>query len=413
MTETPRNDTPLKNTHPLWRVVVAVNASLGYSGQLNGPDAPPTRLRPRAFEPVRKVLELAARFLPSDFDRLRAAYVRQVQVRDDAIFTPASITDTMVALLADHAAKGNVRVYDPIARFGELLGGCLSAHPDPGAVQVSAENPHAAELRLAGMWLAAAGAHAQLAVTSSLPIEATFVLTNPPFGNQAEPAWLRRCIASLAMDGRAAILMPYGAGFRSDAKAYDLRRDLVDHGAVLAVVTLPAQMFPGTSIGVCVWLLQQPTGRAAPVQLVDARTLGRPPGTQKQDVHVLDPADIATIATTVAAGECRPGFSVLVNPDEIQAHGYSLYPPEYQDLPLAPTSAETARAELGALFADFDPPSYTTGGDEGWPPRRLGDLCDIRTGVPYDSLKRAMSMDADERRRIIGSEEGFLSGLAL
>jgi len=260
-------------------VVAAVDASLGYPHQLSGPDAPPTWLRPRAFEPVRKVFELAARLLPSDFDRLRAAYVRHVQVRDDVIYTPASITDTMVALLADHATKGNVTVYDPFARFGELLGGFLSAHADPAAVQVSAENPHAAELRLAGMWLAAADAHAQLAVSSSPSVEATFVLANPPFGNQAEPEWLRRCIASLAKNGRAAILMPYGAGFRSDAKAYDLRRDLVDHGAVRAVVALPAQMFPGTSIGVCIWLLQQPTGHAAPVQLVDARTLGRPPGT--------------------------------------------------------------------------------------------------------------------------------------
>jgi type I restriction enzyme M protein len=375
----------------LRRVVATVDASLGYPHQLSGPDAPPTRLRPRAFEPVRKVFELTARLLPNDFDRLRAAYMRQVHVRDDAIYTPASITHTMVALLADHAAKGNATVYDPFARFGELLGGFFRGHADPAAVQVSAENPRAAELRLAGMWLAAAGAHAELAVTSSPPIEATCVLTNPPFGNKDEPAWLRRCIASLAEDGRAVVLMPYGAGFRSDAKAYDFRRELVENGAVLAVVALPAQMFPGTSIGVCIWLLQQPTGRAAPVQLVDARTLGRPPGTQKHDVHILNAADIATIATTVAASECRPGFSILVNPDEIRAHGYSLHPPEYQDRTLAPASAEAARAELDALFADSDPPSYMTGGDEGWPPRRLGDLCDIRAGVPHGSLKLAIS----------------------
>ena len=39
------------------------------------------------------------------------------------------------------------------------------------------------------------------------------MLTNPPFGQHAEPEWLRRCVASLAEDGRAAVLMPYGAGF--------------------------------------------------------------------------------------------------------------------------------------------------------------------------------------------------------
>jgi hypothetical protein len=41
---------------------------------------------------------------------LRPAYMRQVHVRNDAIYTPASITHTMVALLADHAAKGNATV---------------------------------------------------------------------------------------------------------------------------------------------------------------------------------------------------------------------------------------------------------------------------------------------------------------
>lgn len=58
---------------------------------------------------------------------------------------------------------------------------------------------------------------------------------------------------------------------------------------------------------------------------------------------------------------------------------------------LARTSAEAARAELDALFTDLDRPSYTTGSNDGWPSRRLGDLCDIRTGVPHGSLKLAMS----------------------
>ena len=376
----------------LRRVVAAVDASLGCPHLLGGPDAaPPTRLRPPAFEPVRKVLELTARLQPDDFGRLRAVFVRQLHAHDDAIFTPTSITRTMVALLDRHAAEGNVKVYDPFARFGELLAEFFGTCAGSAAVQVCAENPRSAELRLAGMSLAAAGARAELAVSSSPPIEATFVLSNPPFGNQGEPTWLRRCIESLAEDGRAVVLMPHGAGFRAGAKAYDFRRELVQHGAVIAVVALPARMFPRTSIGVCVWILRQPTGREAPVQLVDARMLGRPPGPQGQDVHIFDAADIATITATVAASECRPGFSVLVNPDEIRAHGYSLYPPEYQDRTLARTSADGARAELDALFADLDPPSYTTGGNEGWPPRRLGDLCDIRTGVPHGSLKLAMS----------------------
>ena len=193
--------------------------------------------------------------------RLRAAFLQEVCGRGDAICTPASITRTMVALLAGHTAQGNVSVYDPFARFGELAAEFVRGSADQAAVRVGIEHPHPAELRLAGMWLAAAGAHAELAMTSSPPPGgATFLLTNPPFGQHTEPEWLRRCVASLAEDGRAAVLMPYSAGFDPGTRARDFRRELVEHGAVLAVVALPAQMFPGSSIGVCIWLLRHPTG---------------------------------------------------------------------------------------------------------------------------------------------------------
>jgi type I restriction enzyme M protein len=390
----PADGDPGQARQLLRRVVAAVDASLGYPDLLSGPDAPPTRLRPNAFESVRKVVALTTGLLPSDLGKLHAAYVREARVRSDSIYTPISVTRTMVALLAGHTVHGNVRVYDPYARFGELLAEFVRYYPDPPAVRAYAEHSHPAELRLAGMQLAAAGVPTELAVTPSPPPGgATFLLTNPPFGTQDEPAWLwlRRCVDSLADDGRAAILMPYGAGFASPARAYEIRRELVEQGAVLAVVALPAQMFPGTRIGVCIWLLQPPTGRAAPVQLVDARRLGCPADTQAPRMHTLDAADIATIAATVAASEHRPPFSVLADPDEIRAHGYSLHPPEFQDATLARISAEAACSELDALFAQLDPPPYTRGCDQGWPRHPLRVLCDISNGMPHKSLQPAIS----------------------
>ena len=387
----PSSGDPSDARRLLQRVVAAVDESLGYPDLLSGPNAPPTRLRPRAFEPVHKVVELAASLRPSDFGRLRAAFMREA-VRGHAICTPASVTRTMVALLAGHATQGQVRVYDPFARFGELLAEFIQGTADQAAARVNIEYPHPADLRLAGMSLAAAGARAELAISPSPPPGgATFLLTNPPFGQHRELEWLRRCVASLAEDGRAAVLMPYNTGFAASGRAYDVRRELVEQGAVLAVVALPPKMFSGTSIGVCAWLLRQPTGHPASVQLVDARRLGRLPGSQAPRVHVLDEADTATIATIVAASERRPGFSVLAAPEEIRARRYSLHPPEYQDRTRAPMSADAARAELDALSEDLSTPSYTTGEDAGWPRHPLGDLCDIHSGVPHGSLKQAKS----------------------
>ncbi|MEV0611526.1 hypothetical protein AB0I61_34815 [Polymorphospora rubra] len=127
----------------------------------------------------------------------------EARVRNGAIYTPASVARTMVALLDGHTPQGEVRVYNPFARSGELLAEFVQVHP--ATVRVHAEHPHPADLRLAGMWLAATGAPAELAVTASPPQGgATFLLTNPPFDKKTEPVWLRRCVASLAEDGRAA-----------------------------------------------------------------------------------------------------------------------------------------------------------------------------------------------------------------
>ena len=266
---------PVDARRMLRRIVAAVDRSLGYPDLLSNSDAPPTRLRPRAFEPVRKVVELAAGLGPSDFAQLRAAFLREV-VRTHAIYTPPGVTRTMVALLASHTPQGTISVYDPFARFGELPTEFVQGAKGLTPAEVTIEHPHPADLRLAGMSLAAAGAHAELATTPSPPPGgATFLITNPPFGQHTEPEWLQRCVRSLAEDGRAAVLMPYRTGFDPAVRAHDVRRELVEHGAVIAVVALPPRMFTGTPVGVCAWLLRHPMGHPEPVKLVDARHLGR------------------------------------------------------------------------------------------------------------------------------------------
>ncbi|WP_346533858.1 N-6 DNA methylase [Micromonospora sp. DPT] len=375
----------------LLRAVVALaDESLAAPDLISTSDAPPTRLRPRSFEPVRKVIALVAGLGPADFARLRAAYLRQVSIGGYVISTPRGVARTMVALLAGTPVDGDALIYDPFARFGELPAEFVRAAGDPAAmagdnlaaVRVRAEHPDTAELRLAGMWLAASGTPAELAVNPAPPPGgATFVLTNPPFGKHVEDTWLRHCVDSLAKNGRAVVLMPYSAGFAGKAT---MRRELVDQGALLAVVALPARMFSNTRVGVCIWLLRRPTGRPAAVRFVDARGRGRAKGLYVE----FDATDVASIVAAVTA-QGRDERSVLATPEDIQARGYSLHPPEYQDRMFTPSPADVARAELETLATDVDLPSYTAGG--GWPGRPLNELCDIRNGVPHRSLKAAVA----------------------
>lgn len=71
-------------------VVALADESLAAPDLISTSDAPPTRLRPRAFEQASKVIALVAGLGPADFARLRAAYLRQVSTGGYVITPRAS-----------------------------------------------------------------------------------------------------------------------------------------------------------------------------------------------------------------------------------------------------------------------------------------------------------------------------------
>jgi type I restriction enzyme M protein len=364
------------------QVTTLVDATLGQTRALSGSTAPPARLRPAAFEPVQEVFRLAAALTPQDFEVLWADFLHEARGRDDKIFTPPSIARTMVGLVEGAEA------YDPHARFGELLVEFARAH-GPN-VRVRAESRYPSELRLAGMRLRASGAQVELVPEPNDIIQTSGVLlTNPPFDKHSGSDWLEQAVESLAEDGRAVVLMPYRAGFDTGIRATDVRRRLVEEGAVLAVVALPPRMFPRTSIGVCVWLLRRPTGQAGPVRFVNAIRLGRPPQTSGRGVHTLDEADIDLIVQAVHAAGRTP-TDVTASPDAIRQNGYLLHPLEYLDRDPEHAASKAALAALEVRLRDLDVPTHVVR-DKAWHRRPLHQLCEIRSGVPHSTLKAASS----------------------
>lgn len=366
----------------LRKVTTMVDGTLGQTRSLGGSTAPPARLRPVAFEPVQKVFRLVAGLSPQDCEALWSDFLREARGRDDKIYTPPSIARTMVRLV------DGAEAYDPHARFGELLVEFARAHGPK--VRVRAESRYPSELRLAGMRLRATGAQVELAPEPNAAARTSAVLlTNPPFDKHSGFDWLEQAVESLAEDGRAAVLMPYRAGFDAGGRATDVRRRLVEEGAVLAVLALPPRMFLRTSIGVCVWLLRRPTGRAAPVRFVNATRMGRPPQTSGRDVHTLDEADIDLIVQAVHATG-RTQTSTTASPDAIRQNGYLLHPLEYLDRDPEHESGETSLTALEVRLRGLDVPAHVVR-DQAWPRRPLSELCEIRSGVPHSTLKAAMS----------------------
>ena len=282
-------------------------------------------------------------------------------------YTPASIVQTLVAVLAPHTGK----VYDPCCgsggmfvqseKFIEAHGGKL------GDVAIFGQESNPTTWRLAAMNLAIRGIDFNLGrepadtfTRNQHPdLRADFVMANPPFNisdywhgslegdprwafgtppaGNANYAWLQHMLYHLKPGGRAGIVLANGAMSSSQNSEGDIRRAMVEEDVVECMVALPGQLFFNTQIPACLWFLANgKTRRLGEVLFIDARKLG----TAVSRVQIeLTPEDIARIADTFHAwkGDGQtdqayadiPGFCRSVTLDEIAQHGHVLTPGRY------------------------------------------------------------------------------------
>lgn len=94
-----------------------------------------------------------------------------------------------------------------------------------------------------------------------------------PPRTEPELAWVQHALAHLSPDGTAVVLMPPAAATRPAGRR--VRAELVRHGALRAVIALPAGLMPPTGIGLHIWVLKLPDLRqphVGAVLVVDAAT---------------------------------------------------------------------------------------------------------------------------------------------
>ncbi|MFG1672897.1 N-6 DNA methylase [Micromonospora sp. NPDC049282] len=177
----------------------------------------------------------------------------------------------------------------------------------------------------------------------------------PPTHN-SNFAWLQYVIASLKPGGRAAVVMPHGAGLSENPQERNIREAMLDDGVVSAVIALPGQMFAGTDIPVTLWLLQRsPIIRPFEVLFVDATELG----SIQQRRRTLDPEDIDRIVEAYRnwwkhSLDQVAGFAAAVPIERIRSDGYRLNPrayiPSIRDAP----DLRTRAREVGELTRRLD-----------------------------------------------------------
>jgi type I restriction enzyme M protein len=298
--------------------------------------------------------------------------------RGGEFYTPKSV----VAVLVEMLEPTSGRVYDPCCGTGGFFVQSekfIEAHQGRiGDIAVYGQERNHTTFRLARMNLAIRGILGDIRWNqegtlrrNAFPDERfDFILANPPFnisdwdGDQlredhrwrfgtppvgnANFAWMAHVHHHLSANGIAGVVMANGSMSSMQSGEGDIRKAMVQQDAVDAIVALPGQLFFGTQIPACLWILakDKSNGQAAgrtlrdrrqEVLFIDARKMGAlMPGSRKQ--KQLSEDEVGKIAGAYHAwrGEMgddayadEPGFCKAARIDEIKQHNFVLTPGRY------------------------------------------------------------------------------------
>lgn len=144
--------------------------------------------------------------------------------------------------------------------------------------------------------------------------------------NKAEYAFLLHDLLHIKPDGIMAIVLPHGVLFRPGDE-HDIRKALIEHNNIDAIIGLPADIFFGTQIATIIMVLRQKR-TDSDILFIDASKYAGKEGNKKK----LRSSDIKRIFDAVVS---RPKqiekFARLVSRDEIRQNDYDLNIPKYVD----------------------------------------------------------------------------------
>ena len=298
--------------------------------------------------------------------------------RGGEFYTPKSV----VAVLVEMLEPTSGRIYDPCCGTGGFFVQSekfIEAHQGRiGDIAVYGQERNHTTFRLARMNLAIRGILGDIRWNQegtlkrdAFPDERfDFILANPPFnisdwdGDQlredhrwrfgtppvgnANFAWMAHVHHHLSANGIAGVVMANGSMTSKNSGEGDIRKAMIQEDAVDAIVSLPGQLFFGTPISACLWILARDKSngiaagrtlrdRRQEVLFIDAHKMGALiPGSRKQ--KQLSPDEIGKIAGAYHAwrGDMgddayadEPGFCKAARIDEIEDHNFVLTPGIY------------------------------------------------------------------------------------
>lgn len=221
-----------------------------------------------------------------------------------------------------------------------------------------------------------------------------FTLGIPP-NSFGDLAFLQHMLATLRPNGKMGIVFPHGILFRGGAEKR-IRKNLIESDLVESIIGLPSNLFFGTSIPVCIVLINKAkiANRKRKILFIDSSDYYKEEKTQ----NILGEKDIVRIVNCFENFESIKYFSNIISLKEIRDMNYNLNIPLYVDskeegeiiditkviaeLKLLGNELQIEKQQMMVFFEKIDTyeRNMTEKIPETWSWVRLGDLIELETG---------------------------------
>lgn len=309
-------------------------------------------------------------------------------------YTPHEVSKLMSEIVAWHLSrsqKKEIEIYDPTSGSASLLlniGRAVTRRSgDPNSIKYYAQELKENTYNLTRMNLVMRGILADNIVVRNgdtleddwplfdtlenkeqtyKPLFVDAVVSNPPYSQNWDPedketdprfsygiapkskadyAFLLHDLYHLRQEGIMCIVLPHGVLFRGGEEG-NIRKNLVEHHHIQAIIGLPANIFFGTGIPTIVMVLRkQRDPQDNKVLIVDASKYFVKEGKNNK----LQASDIKRIVDAVSSNASIEGFSRLVSLEEIRKNDYNLNIPRYVDASEAPESWDVFATMFGGI----------------------------------------------------------------
>ncbi len=298
-------------------------------------------------------------------------------------YTPHEVSLLMSEIIAEHLKdREKIEIYDPTSGSGSLLiniGKTASKYiKGENKIKYFAQELKQNTYNLTRMNLIMRGILPDNIVTrnadtleddwpyfdehqSYFPLYVDAVVSNPPYSQNWDPtdkesdarykeygvapkskadyAFLLHDLFHLKSDGIMTIVLPHGVLFRGGEEG-EIRRNLVEHNNIDAIIGLPANIFFGTGIPTIIMILKKARDNTDTL-IIDASKGFIKEGKNNK----LRSSDIKRIVDAVINREDIEKFARVVTREEIRNNDYNLNIPRYVD-----SSEETESYDIYSLM---------------------------------------------------------------